>query len=82
MPDGRKHYATTNADEYWAEGAQWWFFSNYGECFAGKVKVETPGGIRGLRPGAVRTDRSCVHDAPDPDGRLPRQAHPPRDVRI
>jgi hypothetical protein len=41
-PDGRKHYATTNASEYWAEGAQWWFFSNYGECFAGNVKVETP----------------------------------------
>jgi hypothetical protein len=40
--DGRKHYATTSANEYWAEGVQWWFFSNYGECFAGKVKVETP----------------------------------------
>jgi hypothetical protein len=40
--DGRKHYATTNAGEYWAEGVQWWFFSNYGECFAGHVKVETP----------------------------------------
>jgi hypothetical protein len=40
--NGRKHYATTNASEYWAEGVQWWFFSNYGECFAGNVKVETP----------------------------------------
>ncbi len=40
--DGRRHYATTNASEYWAEGVQWWFFSNYGECFAGGVKVETP----------------------------------------
>ena len=40
--DGRKHYATTTANEYWAEGVQWWFFSNYGECFAGNVKVETP----------------------------------------
>ena len=40
--DGRKHYATTNPNEYWAEGAQWWFFSNYGECFTGNVKVETP----------------------------------------
>jgi hypothetical protein len=40
--DGRKHYATTNAGEYWAEGVQWWFFSNYGECFVGHVKVETP----------------------------------------
>src|SRR5918993_315589 len=41
-PDDRKHYATTSAGEYWAEGVQWWFFSNYGECFAGDVKVETP----------------------------------------
>ena len=41
-PDDRKHYATTNAGEYWAEGVQWWFFSNYGECFAGDIKVETP----------------------------------------
>ena len=40
--DGRRHYATTNANEYWAEGVQWWFFSNYGECFAGNVKVESP----------------------------------------
>ena len=40
--DGRNHYATTNANEYWAEGVQWWFFSNYGECFAGGVKVESP----------------------------------------
>jgi hypothetical protein len=41
-PDGRKHYATTNAGEYWAEGVQWWFFSNYGECFKDGMKVETP----------------------------------------
>lgn len=37
-----RHYALTNAGEYWAEGVQWWFFSNYGECFTGNVKVETP----------------------------------------
>jgi hypothetical protein len=41
-PDGRKHYATTNAGEYWAEGVQWWFFSNFGECFTGNVRVDTP----------------------------------------
>lgn len=39
---GAKHYATTNAGEYWAEGVQWWFFSNYGECFSGNIQVETP----------------------------------------
>src|SRR5882672_827808 len=25
------HYAATNANEYWAEGTQWWFWSNYEE---------------------------------------------------
>src|SRR5688572_12919643 len=49
-PDGRKHYATTNAGEYWAEGAQWWFFSNYGECFAGNIKVETPEEFKAYDP--------------------------------
>ncbi len=41
-PEKRKHYATTNAGEYWAEGVQWWFFSNFGECFDGGIKVDTP----------------------------------------
>jgi hypothetical protein len=41
-PDGRKHYATTNPNEYWAEGVQWWLFSNFGECFAGGIRVDTP----------------------------------------
>jgi cyclophilin family peptidyl-prolyl cis-trans isomerase len=49
-PDGRRHYATTNPNEYWAEGAQWWFFSNYGECFAGNVRVETPDEFRAYDP--------------------------------
>jgi len=49
-PDGRKHYATTNANEYWAEGVQWWFFSNYGECFAGNSKVETPEELKAYDP--------------------------------
>lgn len=40
--DGREHFARTNANEYWAEGVRWWFWSNYGECFAGGVRVQTP----------------------------------------
>jgi len=48
--NGNKHYATTNANEYWAEGAQWWFFSNYGECFAGNIKVETPDELKAYDP--------------------------------
>lgn len=49
--DGRKHYATTNSGEYWAEGVQWWFFSNYGECFASEVKVESPEEFAAYDPG-------------------------------
>lgn len=48
--DGRKHYATTNAGEYWAEGVQWWFFSNYGECFAGNEIVESPEDLKRYDP--------------------------------
>jgi hypothetical protein len=48
--DGRRHYATTNANEYWAEGVQWWFFSNYGECFAGNVIVESPEQLEAYDP--------------------------------
>jgi hypothetical protein len=47
---GRRHYATTNAGEYWAEGVQWWFFSNYGECFNGNIKVETPEEFKAYDP--------------------------------
>ena len=47
---GSKHYATTNAGEYWAEGVQWWFFSNYGECFTGNIKVETPDEFKAYDP--------------------------------
>jgi hypothetical protein len=48
--NGRKHYAATNASEYWAEGAQWWFFSNYPECFAGNIKLETPDELKAYDP--------------------------------
>jgi hypothetical protein len=35
------HHAETNANEYWAEGTQWWFWSNY-EWFDGKTRLQTP----------------------------------------
>jgi len=46
----RPHYAMTNAGEYWAEGVQWWFFSNYGECFKGNIKVDTPDEFKAYDP--------------------------------
>lgn len=48
--DGDEHYATTNANEYWAEGVQWWFWSNYGECFAGGVRLQTPDDLAAYDP--------------------------------
>jgi len=48
--NGRPHYAMTSAGEYWAEGVQWWFFSNYGECFNGNIKVETPDEFKAYDP--------------------------------
>jgi hypothetical protein len=47
---GRRHYALTNPSEYWAEGVQWWFFSNYGECFEGNIKVESPEELKAYDP--------------------------------
>ncbi len=48
--NNRPHYALTNAGEYWAEGVQWWFFSNYGECFTGNVIVDTPDEFKAYDP--------------------------------
>jgi hypothetical protein len=46
LRSGNTHYAMSNAGEYWAEGVQWWFFSNYGECMSngagGFVTVDSP----------------------------------------
>jgi hypothetical protein len=47
---GSSHYATTNAGEYWAEGVQWWFFSNYGECLTGNIRLETPEELEAYDP--------------------------------
>jgi cyclophilin family peptidyl-prolyl cis-trans isomerase len=33
-PNGSPHYAVNTIAEYWAEGTQWWFWSNYPATFA------------------------------------------------
>jgi hypothetical protein len=43
------HYAATNANEYWAEGTQWWFWSNY-EWSDGATKLETPDDLKAYDP--------------------------------
>jgi hypothetical protein len=43
------HYAETNANEYWAEGTQWWFWSN-NEWFDGKTRLQTPDDLEAYDP--------------------------------
>lgn len=43
------HYAETNASEYWAEGTQWWFWSNY-EWFDGETRLQTPDDLKVYDP--------------------------------
>lgn len=43
------HYAETTANEYWAEGTQWWFWSNY-EWFDGATRLQTPEDLKAYDP--------------------------------
>jgi hypothetical protein len=43
------HYAETNANEYWAEGTQWWFWSNY-EWIDGGTRLQTPEDLQAYDP--------------------------------
>jgi hypothetical protein len=43
------HYAETTANEYWAEGTQWWFWSNY-EWFDGTTRLQTPDDLKAYDP--------------------------------
>lgn len=42
-------YAINTVAEYWAEGSQWWFWSNY-EFNDGTVKVQTPDDLKAYDP--------------------------------
>jgi hypothetical protein len=35
--------------EYWAEGTQWWFWSNYAACF-GSTRIWTPDELQAYDP--------------------------------
>ena len=45
----KNHYAATNANEYWAEGTQTWFWSNY-EYMDGETRVQTPEDLQKYDP--------------------------------
>lgn len=40
-----RHYAANTLAEYWAEGTQWWFWSNYQACF-GDVRLWSPDDLK------------------------------------
>ena len=43
------HYAENTVAEYWAEGTQWWFWSNY-EATIGGVRLQTPDDLKAYDP--------------------------------
>ena len=45
----KNHYASTTANEYWAEGTQTWFWSNY-EYMDGATRVQSPDDLRAYDP--------------------------------
>lgn len=45
----KNHYASTNANEYWAEGTQTWFWSNY-EYMDGDTRVQSPEDLQKYDP--------------------------------
>lgn len=45
----KNHYASTNANEYWAEGTQTWFWSNY-EYMDNNTRVQTPDELQRYDP--------------------------------
>jgi hypothetical protein len=42
-------YAINTVAEYWAEGSQWWFWSNY-EFMDGETRVQTPDDLKAYDP--------------------------------
>ena len=42
-------YAINTVAEYWAEGSQWWFWSNY-EFYDGDIRVQSPDDLKAYDP--------------------------------
>lgn len=64
----KNSYASNTANEYWAEGTQWWFWSNYEETFNGQ-RVWSPEELAAYDPtlyallGRVYPDHHILMDA-------------------
>ena len=58
---------------------QWWFFSNYGECSAGNVRVETPEEFAAYDPTLNELISRVFNTSPEP--RAPTYPLYPRIIR-
>ncbi|WP_202913659.1 glycoside hydrolase [Pararcticibacter amylolyticus] len=45
----KDQYAINTVAEYWAEGTQWWFWSNY-EFYDGQRRIQSPDDLKGYDP--------------------------------
>jgi hypothetical protein len=45
----KNQYAINTVDEYWAEGSQWWFWSNI-EFYDGQTRIQTPNDLKTYDP--------------------------------
>ncbi len=55
----KNQYAINTIHEYWAEGTQWWFWSNY-EFYDGSTRVQSPDDLKAYDP-ALYTILSKVY---------------------
>jgi hypothetical protein len=45
----KNQYAINTANEYWAEGTQWWFWSNI-EFYDGQKRIQSPDDLKAYDP--------------------------------
>ncbi|RXK82787.1 glycoside hydrolase [Filimonas effusa] len=45
----KRQYAINTVDEYWAEGTQWWFWSNY-EFYDDEQRIQSPDDLKAYDP--------------------------------
>ncbi|MBO9681377.1 MAG: hypothetical protein J7502_01680, partial [Flavisolibacter sp.] len=54
-------YAINTVAEYWAEGTQWWFWSNY-EFYDGTTRVQSPDDLKAYDPVLYSLLERVYHD--------------------
>lgn len=70
-----RHYAANTVAEYWAEGTQWWFWSNYEACFDG-ARLWSPADLERYDPALYH-----VFERVYPDHHIPMDVYHGANVR-